>query len=234
MRDRLKALAIGAAVLLAAVPAYAQVVGHVPEKSPYLDLEYSSELTLEGGYLRARHDPAGIAPLNRSIFGARYEITLAGPLAFSADVVSGAGQRNVVDPLKPAATRNVGTASNQVTAADVALAMNLTGTRSWHRLVPQIRAGAGVVSSKARDDSSGFAFGTRFAFSIGGGMKYVPGNGRFQLRADVTDRIFKLDYPDPYYRIASDNTAVLPGSTSRSFYTHHTALTVGVSYLFRR
>ena len=57
---------------------------------------------------------------------------------------------------------------------------------------------------------------------------------RFQLRADVTDRIFKLDYPDPYYRIASDNTAVLPGSTSRSFYTHHTALTVGVSYLFRR
>jgi hypothetical protein len=233
MRDRLKALVIGAAALLAAVPALAQV-GHVPEKSPYLDLEYSSELTLEGGYLRTRHDPAGIAPQNRAIYGARYEITLTGPLAFSADVVTGSGPRNVIDPLKPAATRNLGTASNQVTAADLALAMNLTGTRSWHHLVPQIRAGAGLVSSKARDDSSGFAFGTRFAFSMGGGMKYVPGNGRFQLRADVTDRIFKLDYPDAYYRIASDNSAVLPSSTSKSFYTHHTALTVGVSYLFRR
>jgi hypothetical protein len=229
----LKALVIGAAALLAAVPALAQV-GHVPEKSPYLDLEYSSELTLEGGYLRTRHDPAGIAPQNRAIYGARYEITLTGPLAFSADVVTGSGPRNVIDPLKPAATRNLGTASNQVTAADLALAMNLTGTRSWHHLVPQIRAGAGLVSSKARDDSSGFAFGTRFAFSMGGGMKYVPGNGRFQLRADVTDRIFKLDYPDAYYRIASDNSAVLPSSTSKSFYTHHTALTVGVSYLFRR
>jgi hypothetical protein len=233
MRDRLKALAIGAAALFAAVPAFAQV-GHVPEKSPYVDLEYSSELTLEGGYLRTRHDPAGIAPKNRTILGARYEITLAGPLAFSADMVTGPGERNVVDPLKPAATRNLGTASNAVTAADLALALNLTGTRSWHRLVPQLRAGAGFVTSKARDDSSGFAFGTRFAFSIGGGMKYVPGSGRFQLRADVTDRIFKLDYPDAYYRIATDNTAVLPASTSKSFYTHHTALTVGVSYLFRR
>src|ERR1700712_5381595 len=114
MRDRLKALAIGAVALLAAVPAFAQV-GHVPEKSPYLDLEYSSELTLEGGYVRTRHDPAGIAPHSRSILGALYEITLAGPLAFSADVVTGPGQRNVIDPLKPAATRNLGTQSNEVT-----------------------------------------------------------------------------------------------------------------------
>ena len=233
MRDRLKVLAIGAAALLAAVPAFAQV-GHVPEKSPYLDLEYSSELTLEGGYLRTRHDPAGIAPQNRAIYGALYEITLVGPLAFSADVVTGSGSRNVIDPLKPAATRNLGTRDNQVTAADVALAMNLTGTRTWHHLVPQIRAGAGLVTSKAQDDSSGFAFGTRFAFVYGGGLKYVPAGSRFQLRADVTDRVFKLDYPDAYYRTASDNSAVLPASTSKSFYTHHTALTVGVSYLFRR
>ena len=66
------------------------------------------------------------------------------------------------------------------------------------------------------------------------GVKYVPTGRRFQIRADVTDRIFKLDYPDAYYRLASDNTAVLPGSTAKSFYTHHTALTVGVSYLFAR
>ena len=234
MRDRLKVLAIGAAALFAAVPAFAQVVGHVPEKSPYLDLEYSSELTLEYGYMRTRHDPAGIAPQSRSILGALYEITMTGPLAFSADVISGQGQRNVIDPLKPAATRNQGTTSNEVTAADLALALNLTGMRTFHQLVPQIRAGAGLVTSKARDDSSGFAFGTRFAFVYGGGLKYVPTGSRFQLRADVTDRVFKLDYPDAYYRIASDNSAVLPATTAKSFYTHHTALTVGVSYLFRR
>jgi hypothetical protein len=233
MRDRVKPLVFAAAALLTALPATAQV-GHEPSRSPYVDLDYSQELTLLGGYLRTRHDPAGIAPKNRPIVGLRYEVRLTGPLAFSADMLGGTGSRDVIDPLKPVATRKLGAESNAVVAADVALALNLPGERSWHSLVPQIRGGVGLVSSRARDDSSGFAFGTRFAFTMGGGVKYVPAGSRFQLRADVTDRIFKLDYPDAYYRLASDNTAVLPGSTAKSFYTHHTALTVGVSYLFAR
>lgn len=233
MRDRVKALLFAAAALLTAIPASAQV-GHEPARSPYVDLEYSQELTLLGGYLRTRHDPAGIAPKGRPIAGVRYEIRLTGPLALSADMIGGPGSRDVIDPLKPVATRKLGTQSNAVVAADIALALNLPGERSWHSLVPQIRSGVGLVSSRAQDDSSGFAFGTRFAFTMGGGVKYVPAGGRFQLRADVTDRIFKLGYPDAYYRLASDNTAVLPGSTAKSFYTHHTALTVGVSYLFAR
>jgi opacity protein-like surface antigen len=232
MRDRVKALLFVAALLCAA-PASAQV-GHEPAKSPYVDLEYGQELTLLGGYVRTRHDPAGIAPKNYPVLGVRYELKLTGPLAVSADIMSGSATRDVLDPLKPAATRKLGSTSNGVLAADAALAMNLTGERSWHSLVPQVRAGVGLVSSRAKDDSSGFAFGTRFAFVLGGGVKYVPAGRRFQIRADVTDRIFKLDYPDAYYRLATDNTAVLPGTTSKSFYTHHTALTVGVSYLFAR
>ena len=233
MNDRVKALLCVAAVMLTAIPASAQV-GHEPAKSPYVDLEYSQEVTLLGGYLRTRHDPAGVAPKSRPLLGVRYEARLTGPLAVSVDLIGGAGSRDVIDPLKPVATRTLGTASNAVVAADVAFALNLTGERSWHSLVPQVRGGLGLVSSRARDDSSGFAFGTRFAFIMGGGVKYVPTGRRFQIRADVTDRIFKLDYPDAYYRLASDNTAVLPGSTAKSFYTHHTALTVGVSYLFAR
>jgi opacity protein-like surface antigen len=232
MRERVKAIAFGAATMFAALPAMAQV-GHDPAKSPYADLEYSQELTVLGGYLRTRHDPAGVAPLSRPMLGVRYEITLTGPLAMSAEVNAAPGKRNVIDPTKPVATRSLGTQSNLVMAADLALAMNLTGTRSWHRLVPQVRAGVGLINSRAKDDSSGFAFGTPFAFTFGGGVKYVPG-GRFQLRADITDRVFKLNYPDPYYRTTSDNTAVLPVTTGRSFYTHHTAFTVGVSYLFAR
>jgi hypothetical protein len=232
MKERVKALLFCAAALLGAIPASAQV-GHDPAKSPYVDLEYSQEFTLLGGYLRTRHDPAGILPTSRSMFGARYEITLTGPFALSADVITGSGDRHVVDPTKPASTRNVGTQSNSVFAADFAAAMNLTGTRSWHALVPQVRAGVGLVRSAAKDDSSGYSFGTPFAFTYGGGVKYVPG-GRFQLRADITDRVFKQSYSDAYYRIATDNTAVLPTTTARSFYTHHTALTIGVSYLFAR
>ncbi|MEP6731275.1 MAG: outer membrane beta-barrel protein [bacterium] len=232
MNERVKALLFCAMALVAAIPASAQV-GHDPGKSPYADLEYSQEFTLLGGYLRTRHDPAGILPNSRPMFGVRYEATLTGPLAISADIISAFGDRNVVDPTKPAATRNIGTQSNAVVAADLAAALNLTGTRSWHSLVPQIRGGIGLVRSAAKDDSTGYAFGTPFAFVYGAGVKYVPG-GRFQLRADVTDRVFKQNYTDAYYRFASDNTVVVPSTTARSFYTHHTALTLGVSYLFAR
>jgi hypothetical protein len=170
------------------------------------------------------------------MLGARYELSLTGPLALSADVSRSMSKRDMINPIRPAATRFLGTTNAPVYTADVALALNLTGRKSWHHLVPQLRAGVGLVhsASASADDSTGYRFGTPFAFSLGGGLKFVPAGGRLQFRADVTDRIFKLSYPDAYYRLASDNTAVLPRTTSSSFYTHHTALTVGVSYLFRR
>ena len=228
----MKAFLFGLVALVAAGPAAAQV-GHDPSSSPYRDLEHKQEITWLFGYVRARHDPAGVAPRSAALTGLRYEINLAGPLGLSADLTRSFSERTVLDPAKPLATRTVGTQSTPVYAADVALALDLTGRKSWHHLVPQLRGGLGVVSSSAKDDSSGYSFGTPFAFTFGGGLKFVPG-GRFQLRADVTDRVFKLSYPDSYYRSASDNTSVLTDVTPRSFYTHHTALTVGVSYLFGR
>ena len=228
----MKALLFGVVALLAAGPAAAQV-GHDPAHSPYRDLEHKQELTWLFGYTRARHDPAGVEPRSAAVTGLRYEINLAGPLALSADFTRLFAERDVLDPAKPLATRSRGTESAPVYAADVALALDLTGRKSWNHLVPQIRGGLGLVSGSAKDDSSGFSFGTPFAFTFGGGLKFVPG-GRLQLRADVTDRVFKLSYPDSYYRKASDNTSVLSDPTPRSFYTHHTALTVGVSYLFGR
>ena len=228
----MKAFLFGVVALLAALPATAQV-GHDPERSPYRDLEHKQELTWLFGYLRARHDPAGVAPRSAAVTGVRYELNLVGPLGLSVDAVRSFSNRTVLDPARPRATREVGTQSAPVYAADLALALDLTGRKSWHNLVPQVRAGLGVVTSRAKDDSSGYSFGTPFAFTFGGGLKFVPG-GRLQLRADITDRVFKLSYPDSYYRNASDNTSVLTDPTPRSFYTHHTALTVGVSYLFGR
>jgi hypothetical protein len=227
-----KALLCGALALLVAVPATAQV-GHEPATSPYADLEFKQEITPMFGYVRARVDPAGILPLSSSVAGLRYEVYLAGPVSFSTDFSRTLGERNVVNPTLPANKRAIGTESAPVYSADLALALSLTGRKSWHNLVPQLRGGLGIMASKVKDDSSGYKFGTPFAFHFGGGLKFVPG-GRFQLRADVTERLFKQSYPDSYFLPASDNTAVLKDPTPRRFYTHHTALTVGVSYLFAR
>ncbi len=230
----MKELLYGVVALLGvgASTAAAQV-GHQPTRSPYADLEYKQEITPLGGWVRARTDPAGVAPRSAPMIGLRYELRLVGPLSLSSDITSTFAERAVVDPFKPAATRRSGTLiSSPVHSADIALAMNLTGRKSWHHLVPQVRGGVGVLRSAARD-SSGFSFGTPFAFSVGGGLKFAPG-GRWMLRGDLTDRIFRLAYPDAFYRPTSDNTTVVSTQTAKSFYTHHTALTVGVSYLFHR
>jgi hypothetical protein len=208
-------------------------VGYPPTRSPYSDLEFSQELTFELGYTRARHDPAGVAPKSAPMIGMRYELSIVGPLALSSEITRTFSNRDVLDPAKPKATRSLGTESAPVYSADVALALNLTGRKSWHTLVPQVRAGLGVVSSSAKDATSGYSFGTPFAFTFGGGVKVVPG-GRLQFRGDLTDRVFKISYPDTYYRLASDNTAVLDATVPRSFYTHHLGMTLGVSYLFGR
>ncbi|MEO8562572.1 MAG: outer membrane beta-barrel protein [bacterium] len=227
----MKAILFGLVILLAATPASAQV-GYPPAESPYTDLEYKQELTPMFGYTRARVDAAGILPRSAPMAGLRYEIYLAGPVSFSTDFSHTFAQRNVIDPTKPARTRSLGTEPASVNSLDIALALGLTGRKSWHSIVPQIRAGLGIMQSAAKD-SSGYKFGTPFAFHFGGGLKFVPG-GRFQLRADVTERLFKQSYPDSYARLASDNTAVIDDRTPRTFYTHHTALTVGVSYRFAR
>ncbi|HEY2026572.1 MAG TPA: hypothetical protein VGG78_06155, partial [Gemmatimonadaceae bacterium] len=98
---------------------------------------------------------------------------------------------------------------------------------------PESPTPEGMSGSDAKDATSGFAFGTPFAFTFGGGLKLVTA-GHLQLRGDVTDRVFKLSYPDSYYRLTSDNTSVVSTTTPRSFYTHHAALTIGLSYLFGR
>jgi hypothetical protein len=227
-----KAILFGVLFVLVAVPASAQV-GHDPASSPYTDLEYKQELTPLFGYDRARTDAAGILPQSAAMAGLRYEIYLGGPISLSSDLTRTFSNRNVVDPLLSASKRNRGTQSAPVYAVDIALALGLTGRKSWHSIVPQLRGGIGLMASRAKDDSSGYAFGTPFAFNFGGGLKLVPG-GRFQIRADLTERVFKQSYPDSYFRLASDNTAVLTDPTPRSSYTHHTMLTVGVSYLFSR
>ena len=47
-------------------------------------------------------------------------------------------------------------------------------------------------------DPDPYKFGTPFAFSFGGGLRYVPG-GRFQLRVDWNDYLYQLKYPTQYY-----------------------------------
>ena len=218
-----------------AAPAALAQVGHTPEQSPYVDLVYRHELTTWTGYLYMQRDPAGVAPRSAPLAGIRYSLHLTGPAHFTARLGYGLSERAVLDPLEPADSRVVIPAARvSLLAGDVGIAVALTGFKSWNRLVPEVNGGLGFISDfRTQADVGGFSFGTRFALTLGAGLRYVPG-GRFQLRADVTDNLYRIAYPDSYYRTASDQTSILGPDQPKALWTHNPSITLGVSYLFWR
>jgi hypothetical protein len=221
-------------LLVAARGAGAQV-GHAPERSPYVDLEYRHELTTLTGYLNTQHDPAGVAPRSGPLAGVRYGFHVGGPAFLTARVAYVRSERTVLDPLEPAASRvALSGASVPLLLTDVGVALSLTGFKSWYRLVPEVGGGLGFVTDfHTESDVGGFSFGTRFALTLGAGVRWVPG-GRFQVRADVADNLYRISYPSSYYDPASDRTAILPAKQPTALWTHNPAITLGVSYLFWR
>jgi hypothetical protein len=226
------ALAVSA---LVPVPVSAQV-GYPPTRSPYRDLVFRQELTAFTGYLSASKGRAGVAPTGGPVAGVRYEIRIGGPAEFTVRLMRAWTERTVIDPAKPVETRNLGTRAWPIYHGDVGITVNLTGQKSWRRLVPVINGGIGVASDANKGgDPVGFNIGTPFAFSFGAGVRWVPG-GSFQLRADFSDFLYNVDYPDAYFGSASTPTVppVLPARSSQGEWLHNRVLSIGASYLFFR
>lgn len=215
-------------------PASAQQVGYPPERSPFRDLEYRQELTLSGGQFSAAKDPAGVAPRSGPTIGVRYEANVGGPLNLFARLSHVRSERMVVDPEAPAATRELGVRSWPVYIADFGIGLNLTGRKSYRRVVPVVNLGFGLASDAGRKaDEDPFTLGTAFSLTYGLGLKVVPG-GRFQLRLGLDRHAYRIRYPTAYYTPAEDATSVVDQGQARGFWKHNTALTVGGSVLFLR
>jgi hypothetical protein len=207
-------------------------VGHTPENSPFLDLEYKQELTLVGGWYHAHRDPAFVGPQSGPIFGLRYEFRPTGPLYLIVDAARIQSDRRLINPAKVEAQRELGTVTRPLYTIDGGLGLGLTGGKSWHHLVPQVSGGAGIVSDfRSEADSGGFKFGTRFALNWGAGVKYVPG-GRWQIRADMKNRAYTLSYPTTFYLDPNGGTAVVKPDQSRSFWMNNPSYVLGLSWLF--
>jgi len=220
------------AVAFATSTARAQV-GHLPDHSPYRDLEASQEFTLFGGHYNAGEDPAHIGPQNGPMWGFRYQIHVGGPAFLTGRFAHVNSKRDAIDPTKLAATRSLGTHDVGVSLYDVNLAVNLTGQKTFHNIVPVVNVGAGIATCGCTVDKDPYTFGTPFAFSFGGGIRYAPG-GRFQITADWNDYLYQLKYPTEYYVVPTGGTAAVSGNQARSFWKNNRALTIGASLLFFR
>ena len=134
--------------------------------------------------------------------------------------------RTVLDYTKSAATRDIGTQGTGLVNVNVAVALSLTGPRSWHRLQPLVNLGVGVVSAPGdKVDVSGYAIGTQFSFSYGFGVRWVTGRNS-EFRFDLNQYWWQLKYPELYRSTQGDPVAIKAAGSLDS-YTANTALTIG-------
>jgi hypothetical protein len=225
-----RALLMATAAASIAISSAQAQVGHLPRQSPFRDLDDRMQLTLQGGFMGTQRDPADVAPTGGPLVGLRWDWQITGPFVLSASAGRVFGsERRVLDPTLPANRREVLVVSEPLMFADVSGGVAFTGLRSWHSLVPVANAGFGVVTDfRSAADVGGFNFGTTFALAFGGGVRIVPG-GRTSFRIDIVDRMYRIGYPETYYRPASDGTSIVEVGTPRARWTHNPAITVGVS-----
>ncbi len=232
-----------ATIAILSAPLAAQV-GYEPQKSPFRDLERTMEFTVYTGTYHARQDRARVAPQSGPIVGLLYQWRASGPLSLTAGMSRVGSQRRVLDPELPS-TCGTSTTPNPdcklvgefrwpLYYLDGGVALDLTGPRTFYGFVPDLKAGVGIVSDfHTQPDVGNFSVGTRFAIKWGGGIRWVP-TELFQVRADISNHLHSIGYPDAYYTPATDNSQILPVNHRRTAWLNNTAFTIGVSYLFSR
>jgi hypothetical protein len=216
-------------------------VGYPPQHSPYRDLRETMEATFYSGYYRAKKDPARVAPVSGPMIGAHYQWRAGGPAHLTVDAARVESERRVLDPEKSGVCvltdincKSAGVYRWPLYMLDGGLAMALTGERSFLRMVPEVKAGVGIVTDfHSQPDVGSFGFGTRFALSWGAGLRLLPG-GRYAFRADISNRLYTVKYPVSYYVPADDGTTIFTQQQSRTAWLNNPAFTIGVSYLFSR
>jgi hypothetical protein len=228
-----KHLLSAVALVVAAANAEAQV-GSLPQNSPYRDVETSQEITFFGGRYSAGKDALGVAPHSGPLFGIRYEKHVGGPAFITARWSHVNSERLAIDPTKTGAAAQLGIKDVSLNIYDLSLALNLTGQKSFHHIVPVVNFGVGLATCGGCSvDLDPFKFGTPFAFSLGGGLRFVPG-GRFQLRLDWNDYLYQIKYPAEYFVSTTAGGPAAPSSQERSFWKNNGAFTLGASLLFFR
>lgn len=221
-----------AGLILCALPATAaaQVLGHMPDATPYADVDSPRELAIFAGYYDASKDLAGVAPKPGFAFGARETLQLAGPAIAVFRLSHAFTDRTVIDPLDPTSQRDLAVIHDPLTFLDASLGFNFTGPRSFHNLQFAINAGVGGASDLgAPKDAGGYRFGTVPVLVYGAGIRFVP-PGRLSLRLNADNYMMEHSYPKSYHTITGDGTSVVPTTHSLVDWRNNGMFTFGVSY----
>lgn len=207
-------------------------VGYPPDRSPYRDRDFNRDWTIFAGQFTGERDPVGVAPTDGPMVGVRWQMHLAGPMYFAARLAGGSVDRTIIDPSKRIAERVVGTEKVPMAFLDALLEVSLTGHKTWRGLSPFINGGLGLVAdTRGASDVGDYRFGIPFTITAGGGLSWQLSRS-MALRAELTNYIYRINYPTTYYLKTTEDPAVLPTNASRAFWRRNPSLQIGIS-LFR-
>lgn len=210
-------------------------VGYVPDASPFEDLRGRMALTLAPGLLAIAGDPAGVGPRSGAVISARYEFFLTGPLWLQSRVTYAPQLvRTVKDPLFRGAERYDHPSYRPLAIVDFGFGLNLTGNKSWNRVVPQFHSALGIVTGGTnRFDVGGYRFGTKLTYNWGLGVRYVTGR-EWEWHGDLTHQFWEYRYPDSYRNEDSANPTPILSDRDLTVWRGNLHLSVGVSRFFFR
>ena len=208
-----------------------------PDHSPFRDILDPQSFGVFAGHFAGNSGRAGVGALPATTFGARLVIKLSGPVDMWATIGQVASNRRVLSaPSSADSVRFVGDSKLSLITADLSLALNVTGAKTWHGLAPYAALGLGVLApTRSVTDSGGYRVGLNFLLVPTIGTRFFLSRD-IALHVEVRDYYFRYQYPLAYfdkpYAGPPARASVLPVTTSSTQWTNNLTLWAGVAYGF--
>jgi hypothetical protein len=217
--------------------------------SPYRFIEPKQDLGITFSYIWADPGKAGIGPKAGPAIGIRYTRRVSRPLSLTPQIVFFRSERDIRDPSLEEGQEDdgsgsllLGTAGLDILLVAGRINLNLTGTRTWHDLVPYFLGGIGIAievsgATRCRTESTTpdcqisaperFEFGTSFLMQFGLGTVWLP-RQRLSLRLEALDNVWRITTPPGYYFPGVTRFPIPPSSD----WTNNWELGLTLSYWF--
>ena len=201
--------------------------------SPYRFVDPGQQVNVFVGAIETDPGTLGLGPESDGAVGLRYGIRVTGPFSVEAaatlfptnrvsrdTVIDGTDTAVVATGVEPEMTIGIVTGG---------LRFDLTGPRTWHRLMPFALVGVGAAFVVSEDDEADadlssnlrYDFGTRLVGELGLGVEWFPLDA-FTLRLDARNMLWKIEAPEAF--------AALDAPSEE--WVQNFLLSAGVSYRF--
>lgn len=200
-------------------------VGHDPGSSPYHDIRRGAMVRVVSGYLSGSRGKIPVGASHGATGGLRLEYQANNVLIFTTGISYARTDAFYVTAFDTV-PRTVGPVNNSLVMADAGIQLSLTGGKTFHGFQPYAGGTLGLVfGSRIAADTSGYQFGTKFAYAPEAGIRWYPTRRMsFELGGRVV--YYKLQYP-PAYKLR-----LLPFNAPLSEMTAHPWATAGVAWTF--